>query len=73
MVDHRHLGERERKRSKVMDRFLAETKKMNWETQKEEQVLGEGEETTYSVSEVLSLRFLQETFRRQLHVKVGNC
>lgn len=27
MADHLHLGEKERKRSKVMGRFLAETKK----------------------------------------------
>lgn len=47
--------------------------KMNWGTQKEEQVLGEGEEMTHSVSELLSLRFLQEIFRRQLYIKVWNC
>lgn len=73
MVDHLHVGEKETKRSKVMVRFLAETKQMDWESQKEEQVLGKGEETTYSVSEFLSFRFLQETFRRQLYVKVRNC
>lgn len=46
---------------------------MNWETQKEEQVLGEEEEMAHSVPVLLSLRFLQETFRRQPHIGVWKC